>query len=96
MSDKDKLEAEKPDDEPDDKPAVTLPGTVEKIIKPISPDVPEKAQIAVEGAEDLYKEIRIDNVLEDEKGKKVKLKQGAEVEVTVEAERKATTPVKAP
>ena len=36
-----------------EKPSTTLPGTVEKIIKPVSPDEPEKAQIAVEGADDL-------------------------------------------
>jgi len=44
-----------------------LPGTVEKIIKPVLPGVPEKAQIAVEGADHLYKEIRIENKLTDEK-----------------------------
>ncbi len=76
-----------------DKPAVTLPGTVEKIIKPFSPQAPEKAQIAVEGADDLYKEIRIDNVLHDVNGELVKLKPGAEVEVTVAAPPEATTPV---
>ena len=46
---------------------------------------PEKAQIAVQGAEDLYREIRIDNELQDRDGEKVKLKPGAEVEVTIEA-----------
>jgi len=40
------------------KAEVTLPGKVEKIIPPISPDEPEKAQINVEGADDLYREIR--------------------------------------
>jgi hypothetical protein len=40
----------------------------------------------------LYKEIRIENTLKDEKGNEVSLKQGAEVEVTVEAEKEATTP----
>ena len=45
-------------------------GVVEKIIKPPHPSVPEKAQIAVEGADDLYKELRVKNVLEDEKGEK--------------------------
>ncbi len=49
-----------------EKPSTTLPGTVEKIIKPSHPSLPEKAQIAVEGGEDLYREIRIDNVLKDE------------------------------
>jgi hypothetical protein len=55
-----------------EKPKITLPGTVEKII-PANPIAPEKAQIAVEGADHLYREIRVDNTLEDEKGKKVGL-----------------------
>jgi hypothetical protein len=75
-----------------EKVAVTLPGTVEKIIKPIVPSEPEKAQIAVEGGEDLYKEIRIDNTLQNEKGEDVSLKPDARVEVTVEAEPEATMP----
>jgi uncharacterized protein YfaS (alpha-2-macroglobulin family) len=58
---------------------------VEKIIKSPHPSEPEKAQIAVEGADELYKEIRIVNNLVDENGDEVKLKQGAKVEVTVEA-----------
>ncbi len=74
-----------------DKPSTTLPGTVEKIIKSPYPSEPEKAQIAIEGADHLYKEIRIENTLTDEDGNKVRLKQGAEVEVTVEAETEATT-----
>ena len=75
-----------------EKPSVTLSGTVEKIVKPPIPNEPEKAQIAVEGADDLYREIRIDNTLTNEDGEAVKLKLGAQVEVTVEAEPKATTP----
>ena len=75
-----------------EKPSTTLPATVEKIIKPIHPSEPEKAQIAVEGADHLYREIRIENTLTDENGAKVRLKQGAEVEVTIEAEPGATTP----
>jgi uncharacterized protein YfaS (alpha-2-macroglobulin family) len=68
-----------------EKPSTTLPGTVEKIIKAPHPNLPEQAQIAVEGAEDLYREIRIENVLTDENGQEVALKQGAHVEVTIEA-----------
>jgi len=75
-----------------DKPSTTLPATVEKIIKSPSPSEPEKAQIAVEGADNLYKELRIENTLIDEDGGKVSLKQGAEVDVTIEAEPEATTP----
>jgi len=75
-----------------DKPSATMPATVEKIIKSPSPSVPEKAQITVEGADHLYRELRIENTLIDENGDKVRLKQGAEVEVTIEAEAEATTP----
>ena len=76
----------------DEKPSVTLLGKVEKIIPGVIPAMPDKAQIAVEGAEDLYKEIRVENTLQDENGKPVKLKPGAEVEVTIEAEKHATEP----
>ena len=75
-----------------EKPSVTLPGKVEKIIPGVLSVIPEKAQIAVEGAEDLYKEIRVENTLQDEDGKPVGLKPGAEVEVTIEAEKQATVP----
>jgi len=75
-----------------DKPSATLPATVEKIIKPPSASVPEKAQIAIEGGDHLYRELRIENTLTDENGDKVRLKQGAEVEVTIEAEAEATAP----
>jgi len=44
-----------------DKPSTMLPGTVQKIIKPIDPHAPDTAEIAIEGAEDLYREIRVEN-----------------------------------
>jgi hypothetical protein len=75
-----------------EKPNITLPGTVEKIIQPSHPDEPEKAQIAIEGADALYGEIRIENSLTDKNGHEVRLKKGAEVDVTVEADKDATTP----
>ena len=78
----------------DENPSVKLPGTVEKIIKPPGPDMPEKAQITVEGADHLYKEIRVDNTLIDQHGNEVKLKEGAKVEVTVAAAPDSTTPKK--
>jgi len=74
------------------KPRTTKHGTVKKIIKSPDPSVPEKAEVEVHEADELYKEIRIDNVLEDEQGKKVKLKQDAPVDITVEADQKSTTP----
>jgi hypothetical protein len=75
-----------------EKPSTTLTATVEKIIQSPSPSVPEKAQIAVEGADHLYRELRIENSLTDENGDKVRLKKGAEVEVTIAAEPGATVP----
>jgi hypothetical protein len=68
-----------------------LPGTVERIIASTHPSQPEKAQIAVEGADDFYREIRIENTLLDENGDEVRLKPGVQVEVTVAAEPEATT-----
>ena len=78
------------------KASTTLPGKVERVIQP-HPHTgePEKAQIAVEGADHLYREIRVPNHLVDGEGKKVKLKEGAQVEVTIEADPLVTTTVPA-
>ena len=67
-----------------------LKGTVQKIVKPISPNDPEKAQIDVQGADDLYREIRIENEVTDDQGNKAQLKPGADVDVIVEADSSAT------
>lgn len=74
------------------KASTTLPGRVEKVIRP-HPHTgePEKAQIAVEGADHLYREIRVPNTLENEKGEKVKLKEGAEVDIKIEADTVVTS-----
>jgi protein involved in polysaccharide export with SLBB domain len=77
-----------------EKPSTTLPATVEKIIKPLFPSEPERAQISIEGADHLYREVRIENALIDENGEKVRLKPGAEVEVTIAAEPEATVAAK--
>ena len=73
-----------------EKVSVTLPGTVEKIIKSPHPSVPEKAEIAIDGADELYREIRIENALMDKRGEEVRLAPGAKVDVTVEADSKST------
>lgn len=75
-----------------EKATITLPGIVEKIIPPITPSEPEKAQIAVEGADHLYREIRVENRLIDADGTEVALKIGAEVDVKIEAEAEDTRP----
>ena len=68
-----------------EKPAITLPAVVEKIVKPFNPSEPEKAQIAIQGADHLYREIRVENTLKNAAGEKVRLKPGAEVDITIEA-----------
>ena len=76
------------------KASTTLPGKVEKVIRPHpASGEPEKAQIAVEGADHLYREIRVPNTLTDAQGHKVKLKEGAEVEVKIEADPVVTSAV---
>ncbi len=67
-------------------PSTTLIGTVEKIIKSRVFCEPERAQIVVEGADHLFKELRIENALTDAVGNRVHLKLGAKVQLTVEAE----------
>lgn len=76
------------------KPSAVLLGTVETIINSPFPNEPDKAEIHVVGADHLYREIRIDNSLTNEKGEQVSLKLGAHVEVTVEAKAESNTPNK--
>ena len=52
-------------------------------------------QIAVEAADLLYREIRIENSLTLENGGEVRLKVGVDVEVTVEAKPEDTIPAHA-
>jgi hypothetical protein len=68
-----------------EKPVVTLTGVVQKIIDPLGSKEPEKVEIAIQEADDLYKEIRIENTLENATGEKLRLKKGAEVDVHIEA-----------
>jgi len=71
-----------------EQPSATVPGTVDKIIPSPRASQPEKAQIAVDGAGQRHRHLRIENVLTDEHGDDVRLKKGAHVEVTVTAETK--------
>ena len=56
--------------------------TVEIITPSAHPSHPEKAQIAVDGADRQYRDLRIDNTLIDEQGDDVKLKKGAHIELS--------------
>ena len=79
---------------PNEKPAVTLPGKVEKIVPAVHGSEPEKAQIEVDQADHLYREIRVENTLTDGSGQEVKMKKGAHVDVTIEADPAETAPKK--
>ena len=65
-----------------------MPGTVDKILPPPNPHQPEKVQIAVDGASQRHRDLRIENTLTDLNGDDVTLKKGAHVEITVTAEQK--------
>ena len=67
-----------------------LHGTVHKVIKPAFPHEKEKAEIGIEEADELYREIRVENVLTDSEGHKARLKPGAQVDVVLEADSDAT------
>jgi len=63
----------------------TVSGTVDKIITSLRTTQSEKVQIAVAGADDRYRDLRIENTLTDGNGSKVRLKNRAHVEVTLTA-----------
>lgn len=71
-----------------------LHGIVEKIIKPLRPSDPERAQIGVDEADELYRELRVENTVTDEDGETARLKPDARVKVIIEAEPEATTNLK--
>ncbi len=68
-----------------EQPSTTMPGIVNKIISSRHASQPEKAQIALDGTDQQYRNLRIENTLTDEHGDGVKLKKGAHVDVTVTA-----------
>jgi hypothetical protein len=68
--------------------STTVPGTVDKIIASLGPNQPEKAQIAVAGADDRHRGLRIENTLIDGNGDEVRLKKGAHIELTITAKPK--------
>ncbi|MBV9886147.1 MAG: hypothetical protein JO119_06320 [Acidobacteria bacterium] len=66
--------------------------TVNKIIKPIDPTIEEQVEISLHDGDHLYREIRIPNAFETNGGKKVRLKNGVDVDVIVEADEADATP----
>jgi len=68
--------------------SVTLPGTVEKVLAATHSE-PEKMQISIDGCDELYSELRVENTLTNESGETVTLKRGARIEVTINADADA-------
>jgi hypothetical protein len=67
-----------------------LQANVKRVIKSAHPSLPEKAEISIDEADDLYREIRIGNRLTTESGTVVRLKEAAQMDVQIEADRSAT------
>jgi hypothetical protein len=74
-----------------EKPSVTLPGTVEKLISSTSPQAAGTAQINLDAPHELYRELRVESTLINASGGKVSLKAGSPVQVTITAEAASTT-----
>lgn len=68
------------------KPWKTVSAVVQKTVKPIFDDQPEKLEIAIPAADYLFREIRIENKFTDVDGGPVSIATGAELTVTFEAE----------
>jgi len=62
-------------------PAVILPASVEKIVRPVDPGNPGTAEIRIAGAHPLYPEIRFENKVRHEAGQEVKRKKGSHPDV---------------
>ena len=60
-----------------------LRGKVGRIIPSLVNGVFDAVEIVIEGAEDLYREIRIHNLLQDANGNVVVPQPGSEVEITI-------------
>jgi len=62
------------------------------VIPPYVPNAPGKTEISILPADDLIAKFAFENTLTNEKGDQAKLKPGADVEVTVEADINAPEP----
>ena len=67
-----------------------LCGTVQKVLKSSHSRDPEKVEIRIDEADDLYKEIRVENVVKDENGEEFQLNPGAKIDVVLEADSNDT------
>lgn len=75
------------------RPWKTLAAVVKRVVKSVVPDEPDKVEISITGAEDLFREIRIENRFTSVDGRLIELSKGVHVDVTFEAETGGNTTV---
>jgi|SRR5579864_2229876 2'-5' RNA ligase len=68
------------------KPWKTVPAVVNKLVKSVLSDEPDKVEISITGAQDLFREIRIENSFSNVDGRLIALTSGVHLDVTFEAE----------
>jgi hypothetical protein len=68
----------------------TVPAVVTRIVAPAFNDQPAKVEISISQADDLFREIRIENNFTAIDGRPVALTNGTRLDVTFEAETKKT------
>jgi hypothetical protein len=78
------------------RPYKTVSAVVNKLLQPDSSHQPEKVEIAIGAADPLFREVRLENRFTSPQGEIVSLKQGAQVDVTFEAEIRDTIELQSP
>jgi hypothetical protein len=71
------------------RPWKTVPAVVSKVLPSLSKE-PERVEISIPGADELFREIRIENTFTDVDGRSVALKQGEQLDITIEADAHET------
>lgn len=69
-----------------------MPAVVNKVLKQFSPSGMEKVEISILDADDLFREIRVENLLTDGKGNMLALQPGVHLDVRLEADRDSLNP----
>jgi len=69
-----------------------MPAFVNKVLKPFSSSGAEKIEISIPDADDLFREIRVENLLTDAKGNVLALQPGAHLDIRLEADKESLIP----
>jgi len=69
-----------------------LEAVAKQVMKPVFPNQPERLEIFIPDAEDLFREIRIENTFFDGHGNPLALKEGAILDLTLEVHQDGESP----